>query len=208
MTYQEELAHRKQALSVYQETVKKVAKELKASCLFKDSRAYLTRGRDIIILSTDEYGKVPCARINARGEYRQELQHFIYSAPTPNISVSANRSPEAIATDIERRLVPAYRELVEKAEQRKAEHDAVMAIKMGNCKAIASASRGSLEILTRNDRQYPELYSTSTPETLFPFVKVSSVTQETVDISLDSVPIDTAIQIAALLSGLKRKKAA
>jgi hypothetical protein len=70
----------------------------------------------------DRYGYT--GRIVIHGELDNELSHHVpYGEHTPSITVAETRTPDAIAREIKRRLLPAYRELLVKVRESKARND-------------------------------------------------------------------------------------
>lgn len=84
-------------------------------------------GGEQLHATVDDWRKANAGRLFLRGSFPDELAGHLYGTPATRISVDGSRSPEAIARDIERRLLPAYREALAIARQRKAESDEVAA---------------------------------------------------------------------------------
>ena len=61
-----------------------------------------------------------------------------YERPKTDITVGRKRPPKAIAKDIERRLLPAYYQVLEQARQNKAEHIRMKQEQDGAMKALAA----------------------------------------------------------------------
>lgn len=77
--------------------------------------------------TADDWRKANAGRLFLCGSFPDEFTGHLHGTPATRISVDGGRAPEAIARDIERRLLPAYREALTIARQRKAESDEVAA---------------------------------------------------------------------------------
>lgn len=80
-----------------------------------------------IHVSQDTWRKANAGRLFLRGSFPDELTGHLYGTPAARISVDGAKPPAVIAKDIKRRLLPAYREALAVARERKAEADALHA---------------------------------------------------------------------------------
>jgi len=115
-----------------------------------------------------------------------------YDAKTPRINVSLKKTAEAIARDIERRLLPEYEPLLAEALRRRAEHEGSEDKAMTNMKRLAKVIGGKPD----PERHEVNLYRSSRLPEQLGDIKVSS---DSVTFDHFSVTVDEA---EAMLSAL------
>lgn len=121
-----------------------------------------------------------------------------YDVKSTKINVSLKKSAEAIARDIERRLLPEYEAQLEEALRRKAEHEGFEDKAMTNMKRIAKVvgATGKLD----PERHEVNLYRSSKLSEQHGDIKVSS---DSVTFDRFSVTVDEAV---AMLEALIEKR--
>ena len=144
------------------------------------------------------YGECPDFGLNWR-----EYQQASLPRTSPSINVSPTRPPRAIAADIERRLLPAYRKMVREAEE--------TACKYKNNIALASQIEHAIrQILPSLQAANGNSYATTRRYWVFfgdennhcrsTDIATSLYGEPSCDITLHDLSIDKAIQILALLN--------
>ena len=85
-------------------------------------------------------------RLIILGYFPGHEDHLPYERPKTDITVGRKRPPKAIARDIERRLLPAYYQVLEQARQNKAEHIRMKQEQDDAMKALADALSSEVHI--------------------------------------------------------------
>lgn len=117
---------------------------------------------DLLIALPDKYNlrvsimAADKGKLHVSGSYEHGLLDYKpYNAQTPSINVSASKSAEIIAKDIQRRFLPAFKELVDNMRARKAATETAENARLSTARKLVDSSRG--EFILRSDNQGKEL---------------------------------------------------
>jgi hypothetical protein len=138
-------------------------------------------------------------RISFSGQY----PHPYYPsdpAERAYITVSASRSPQSIAGDVQRRLLPRYQKSYAAAVARQ---EADEAYERRRCDALEMlAAISQMPISHHNDRE-PQIYHYAHPPGTLARIKIRTYSLDDtmqVDLDLDGIPFDVAKQLCRVLS--------
>lgn len=154
-----------------------------------------------IHVTADDWRKANAGRLFLRSSFPDELTGHLYGTPATRISVGGERTPEAIARDIERRLLPAHREALAVARQRKTESDAEDARRHAVMLQVLAAM-GEGANAWREDKATAGEYG----DAVRADVEVSTY-RERAEFTI-SVPWDLAPEVARLIGELRARQVA
>ena len=147
-------------------------------------------------------------RINVSGRWPEHVnQHSFYPSNhgtdvLSDITVSASRSPEQVARDINKRYIPLYFPVFQKKKQERADYIARQAMRHERANELASLCGGSPPY--RHEDKEPAAHLSYSESKLYGHMKVGYGG----DIHLDihDVPFDLAKQIVRLLAAARGAK--
>ena len=151
--------------------------------------ALLSNAEASLGLEMTHKGKVVVTGFLPKGNYSRHDLHG------PKISITASRGPEAIAKEIQRRLLPDYEAVMAEAMKRKADAEAYDNAARNNLERLADAfgtvvrdGDTTLHVGSVNDNYYG----------------VATAGNTWARLELRSVPIDMAVRIGRILSGQEK----
>jgi len=151
----------------------------------------------LLVWSYDESGST---RFRLTGKYptgRENYRPLRKADGEPGITVSAGRDPESIATDVRRRLIPPYMELLKTAVSRVEEHDKELARRDAVIERLEE-----IQGVRRNPHS-PDTFSYSRRHDLIDKGLVSGsgqLTPDRVSLELRRIPQEIACEVLELIS--------
>jgi hypothetical protein len=147
-------------------------------------------GRSLFFAS--KWGGKP-GQVCVSGDFPYEWHQFReYKEGNYSINVSTSRTPESIAGDITRRLLPNYTPAFERRRERVAEHDAYVAKRDGNAERVA---RAFLSADGKSKDTEGRVWLNGLGE--------AQVSADSVTLRI-SVPVDVAVAIGRLVTDAKK----
>lgn len=144
-------------------------------------------------------------RLCIRGAFNGEEGRYVYGMRTPDITVSRHRPAAVIAREIERRLLPDYREALAKTRERMERTNQALAKTRHTIALLAYESRGHLYPHGDDSNEVEQRLFTRTLKDdvdrppANDYIWKASVYEDKVGLDLRGVPAALAVKIVALL---------
>lgn len=139
-------------------------------------------------IKPDGYAYNTEGRLRIFGRYpHHPRMNLTHGETLPEITVTAKKSPQAIAKDIRRRFLPKYLDLHAQAMERKQVYEHAEAVREDHLQQLA--------VILNTEPRRDKLYM---PGSIGGFAQVSD--SNTVKFAIYSVPFETACKIAELLA--------
>ena len=185
----------------------------KATIEIVHDRPYITTsdGFTFSVSWEEEYDKDAFKRLNIYGSYHREklADHKRYNESSPSISVSASRPVAAIAKDIERRFLAAYKTFITELRMRKQQSEDRNTRRVNAAKRLADLSGGVFQVVTKQEHSSAPHLPTDKLTTRYTANRSFSGDVEvggdenTFKIELRSVPRELAERIMAVIAEVK-----
>ncbi len=197
-TYQEQTIEVKKAMKVIiEQVISLIGFEVdttKENINYFDSRVYAKKDKEEIIIAIDRdklsvYGLFP---------YGPEGEIFFHEE-RPRISVSSTKTPERIASDIQKRFLPDYRKLFSKIEEKIEERTNNLNIQEKNLVMLKGSK------LDENEKRSKCLSIYSFIKELDGYGDIRGGKHKC-DIDLRSIPYETAQKIIEILRKAPKRK--